>query len=266
MTSVLRRYLEGQPVFCFTVDIEWSPEWSIAQTYELADSYDIPLTPFLTHESEYLRGRLRDGAASRDVGLHPNFLPGSTHGATVDQVVATVTKLWPEAVSYRSHCFYDETRAMRAFERRGFRYESNLCLFLQPQLAPARSSTSLTRFPVFWEDDFHVAHALPWHLEPLRAALTTPGLKIFDMHPLRVALNSPDEPHYDRARHLYSSPAADRGELVHDGAGTATFLSEVYAFVRREGFRVLRLAEIYEEARELGLTPYTKDGRFRLPG
>lgn len=263
--DALSSFLEGDPTFCFTVDVEWSPEWAIAATYELADRFEIPLTPFLTHESAYLRDRLRDPAARGDVGLHPNFLPGSTHGRTVEEVVAAVCELWPDAISYRSHCFYDETRAMRAFEHRGFRYESNLCLFLQPQLAPLRSSTSLTRLPVFWEDDFHVAHAIPWRLDVLRGALMTPGLKIFDMHPLRVALNSPDEQHYDRARHLYSSPDADRGDLLHQGDGTASFLSEVYAFVRQHGLKVVRLVEIYEDCVKRGLTPYTTDGRFRLP-
>lgn len=261
----LSSFLEGDPVFCFTVDVEWSPEWAIAATYELADRFEIPLTPFLTHESAYLRDRLRDPAARRDVGLHPDFLPGSTHGRTVEEVVGAVCELWPEAISYRSHCFYDDTRAMRAFERRGFRYESNLCLFLQPQLAPLRSSTSLIRLPVFWEDDFHVAHAIPWRLDTLRGTLMTPGLKIFDMHPLRVALNSPDEEHYDRARHLYSSPDAETGDLVHRGNGTASFLVEVFGFVRRQRLKVARLVEIYEECVERGLTPYTSDGRFRLP-
>src|SRR5438105_2473541 len=142
-------YLAERPAFCFTTDIEWSPEWAIEDLFGLADTYEVPLTPFLTHRSDYLWQRFKGSALAGSVGLHPNFLPGSTHGNTVAEVIEHVTALWPEARSFRSHCFYSETRTDRRLADRGFRYDSNLLAFLQPGLVPLRSATQIVRFPVF---------------------------------------------------------------------------------------------------------------------
>jgi len=125
----------------------------------------------------------RDVVSSGHVGLHPNFLPGSTHGATVDEVIANTTALWPDAISFRSHCFYDDTRMLRKMAERGFRYDSNLFAFLQPMLAPLRTVAGTVRLPVFWEDDVHSGERLLWELGALRAAFRGPGLKIVNVHP-----------------------------------------------------------------------------------
>lgn len=251
--DAVRAYtLETSPL-CFTTDIEWAPDWAIRDLYELADEHGVPLTPFLTHRSDYLdrRLRVRDVVSSGDVGLHPNFLPGSTHGATVEEVIATTKALWPDAVSFRSHCFYDDTRMLRKMAEHGFRYDSNLFAFLQPMLAPLRTVAETVRLPVFWEDDIHSSVGLPWELSALRAAFESPGLKIVNVHPVRVALNVPDEGFAESHRALGSSAHVDARAEAHRGKGTRTFLAELFAEASG-GRRAMRLRDLYEEAVERG--------------
>ncbi|MDP9265638.1 MAG: hypothetical protein M3O91_05905 [Chloroflexota bacterium] len=253
--DAVRAYtLETSPL-CFTTDIEWAPDWAIRDLYELADEHGVPLTPFLTHRSEYLLSRLgmREVVSSANVGVHPNFLPGSTHGATVDEVIATTKALWPAAVSFRSHCFYDDTRMLRKMADAGFRYDSNLFAFLQPMLAPLRTVAGTVRLPVFWEDDVHSGNALPWDADALRAAFETPGLKIVNVHPLRVALNVPDEGFAEFHRPLGSAVDVDARSERHPGKGTRTFLAELFAYASSGGQRAVRLHDLYEEAVERGI-------------
>ncbi|MEP6694986.1 MAG: hypothetical protein ABJB39_10095 [Chloroflexota bacterium] len=246
--------VEASPL-CFTTDIEWSPDWAIRDLYALADEHGVPLTPFLTHRSDYLEARLRtrEAVSSDDVGLHPNFLPGSTHGATVDEVIATTKALWPDAVSFRSHCFYDDTRMLRKMAENGFRYDSNLFAFLQPMLAPLRTVAGTVRLPVFWEDDVHSDAGLPWELGALREAFDGPGLKIVNVHPLRVALNVPDEAFAEAHRGLGAAADVDARAEAHRGKGTRTFLAELFAYATSGGRQPVRLGRLYEQAVERGI-------------
>ena len=245
-------YLAESPSFCFTTDIEWAPEWAIEDLFALADSYDIRLTPFLTHRSDYLWRRFAGPHASA-AGVHPNFLPGSTHGASVGEVIDHVTQLWPAARSFRAHCFYDETRMNRRMADRGFRYDSNLCAFLQTGLVPLRTATQIIRFPVFWEDDVHSGFGMPWTIEAIDEELRSPGLKIFNVHPPRVALNIADETFYEASRPLFGDPKLDRAAHAYQGAGPRTFLESLFAYTRAMGHAVVTLDELYEQALSRGV-------------
>jgi len=250
-------YLSERSSFCFTTDIEWAPEWAIKTLFELADSYDIPLTPFITHDSEYLRRRFAGTSDAHLVGIHPNFLPGSTHGDSVGGVIEHTTGLWPQARSFRSHCFYDETRMNRQMADRGFRYDSNLCAFLQPGLVPLRTATQIIRFPVFWEDDVHSSFGMPWTIEAIDEELRSPGLKIFNVHPPRVALNVPDEAFYEAHRSLYTSSDMT-ADAPFDGAGSRTFLEGLFAYARAMAHPVVTLEDLYHQAVERGV-PLAED-------
>ena len=253
--EAVRPYTRETSPLCFTTDIEWAPDWAIRDLFELADEYGVPLTPFLTHRSEYLARRLgvRDVVSSDDVGLHPNFLPGSTHGATVDEVIATTKALWPEAASFRSHCFYDDTRMLRKMSDAGFRYDSNVFAFLQPILAPFRSVAGTVRLPVFWEDDVHSGNQLPWDAGALRRAFDAPGLKIVNVHPVRVALNVPDEGFAESHKQIGSAVDVDARAEAHSGKGTRTFLEQLFTHATRGGRGAVRLRDLYEQAVDRGI-------------
>ncbi|HEY7625142.1 MAG TPA: hypothetical protein VIA63_08975 [Candidatus Limnocylindria bacterium] len=250
--SAVRAFLDDGPVFCFTTDIEWSPEWAIEQTFALADRHAVPLTPFLTHGSAFMTRRLSDQRHRRNAGIHPNFLPGSTHGSTADAVIAATTALLPGVRASRSHCFYDDTRTLRKLESKGIRYDSNALAFLQPRLVPTRTATRVLRFPVFWEDDVHSGYGLEWTVDALRDALESPGLKIFNVHPLRVATNTPDEPFYESRRYLFDAPPDRRAEIAHDGPGTRTLLDELMTYATSGGRKAVALDSLHDRARERG--------------
>ncbi len=246
-------YLSERPAFCFTTDIEWAPEWAIEDLFALADAYEVPLTPFLTHRSAFLWRRFAGSPEAGGVGVHPNFLPGSTHGDTVAAVIDHVTQLWPQARTFRAHCFYDETRMHRQMAERGFRYDSNLCAFLQPGLVPLRTATRILRFPVFWEDDLHSRLGLPWAVQAIEGELRSPGLKIFNVHPARVALNVPDEAFHQSRRSLNEVRELSVEEHANRGAGTRSLLEELFAHARAMAHPIVGLEELYRQAIDRGL-------------
>jgi SAM-dependent methyltransferase len=153
----------------------------------------------------------------------------------------------PQAISFRSHGFDDSTVITSEFVRRGFQYDSNLCLYLQAGLFPLEHQSGLLRFPVFWEDDIHGARSGgDWRLAQYRDAFFTPGLKIFNFHPFWVAANIPNAEYYHAVKqHTKSLGAQDVGEVAFKGEGTRTFLIQLLQALRSQREPTYTLEQLY---------------------
>jgi Polysaccharide deacetylase len=235
------------PVFCFTTDIEWAPEWAIREMLSFFRERGLPLTPFLTHSSAAVTEHYDRPGMRRRTGVHPNFLANSSHGKTREEVIDTMFKLWPQAVSFRAHWFYEDSGTTLALKQRGVLYDSNLCLFLQPSCVPLLHNSGLVRFPVFWEDDVHFTKGLPFQFAPFREHFETPGLKVINLHPLIFALNIPTPEFYAAHKHMNRSPDPEAGKKARfAGAGARTFLEEVADHVQRTKAVAMYLDDLYQ--------------------
>lgn len=245
-----------EPIFCFTSDLDWAPESMIEETLEIFKKYNVPLTPFITHRSEAIE-RCYEGEKAKYVGLHPNFLPNSSHGKTVDDVISHVIGLWPGARCFRSHNYVDSLVIAQKFYEKGFRYDSNLCLYLEPHVVPLHHATGLLRFPVFFEDILFLDKnedgvSRPYLLSPLVVS----GLKIFNFHPIHVCLNTPNVEYYLKVKsQVYEH--RDWASLVYHGIGIRTYLEMLLGFMQDK--EKVYLDELYEKTRypmSKGLSPY----------
>lgn len=229
------------------MDIEWAPEWAISDVISFFRERDLPLTPFLTHSSAAVAERYHRPEMRRRVGWHPNFLPNSSHGKTRNEVIDAVFELWPEAVSFRSHWFYEDSATVLALKQRGLLYDSNLCLFLQPSCVPLLHNSGLVRFPVFWEDDVHFTKGLPFRFGSFKEHFETPGLKVINLHPLLFALNVPTPEFYAARKHLNGNPDPEAGTKARfTGSGTRTFLEELADHVQRTKAAAVYLDDLYQ--------------------
>ena len=192
---------------------------------------------FATHKSALIDALAASGAI--EVGLHPNFLPGSTHGLDIKSVVAHVCELYPQARCFRSHSFMDGSPIMAEFQARGFKYDSNIVTHFDDGLKPIRHAYDLLRFPVFWEDDVQWHRGETWDLDAYYKRFLTPGLKILNVHPIHFALNTPNERFYRALpKGLNKLPPEEIRRLRHDGPGVRTFVTELVARLRAAGFAI----------------------------
>lgn len=249
MSNLNKSFLEElsvKPAFCFTSDIDWAPERMIEETLNIFLEYEVPLTPFITHYSETIK-EYYEGSKTKCVGLHPNFYPNSTHGANFRGIISNMVKRWPDAKCFRSHGYFDNFFITKEFYDRGFKYDSNLCLHLQPNLVPLQHSSGLLRFPVFLEDYFYAMREQAWDLSHILDLLKTPGLKIFNFHPIHVCLNTPNIDYYERVKKdvdkNWGNPKRD---LIYEGKGVRTFLIELLQFVKDyQGLGIFSLDDLY---------------------
>lgn len=233
----------SEPLFCFTSDLDWAPESMTEEFIRFFNEENLPLTPFVTHHSETIKRNYRKDKLGY-VGIHPNFAFDTTHGKDIDDVITNTSKFWPEARCFRSHYYVDSLFITQKLHSIGFKYDSNSCLFLQPDILPQNLVTGLLRFPVFFEDIIYADKTSPFRLPYIADKMMTGGLKIFNFHPIHFCINTPSVKYYATHRdELYSQE--NWRSLTYDGDGLKTFLMEIVDFVKDHGFRTFYLEDLY---------------------
>jgi hypothetical protein len=234
------------PVFALTADQDWAPEWAIERLLDFLETADVPVHAFVTNASPALEQPRRLRVT---LGVHPNFMPGSTHGSTPEEVIGTCRSLVPDARTVRSHAHAENSHILQLLIDAGFDTDSNLSLFLQPGILPLIHSTGMLRLPVFLDDD----SLLLWDrgggldLGPAKRALGTPGLKIINFHPALFAINCPSAEHYRAHRdELYDTTAPVR---PFGGRGLATVLEELIEWLRANGHTIAPFPDVVSECR-----------------
>ena len=170
-----------EPVFALTADQDWAPEWAAESFLHELRTFGVPLHLFRTNPSHAFDSAVRSGEIEQ--GWHPNFLEGSSHGASIPDVVSYCSRNFPGATTVRSHCFAEDTFSWRALRSAGIVADSQLGTLFQGYLLPVVHWTRIIRLPVYFEDDtfFDLEESL--NLDNIAPTLFTPGLKILNFHP-----------------------------------------------------------------------------------
>ena len=233
-----------KPIFVFTTDIDWASEYCIQTLLNAVNEKGVVPTAFATHKSNALA--TASAAGKVNIGLHPNFLPGSTHGKTREEIIDHMFKIFPKARCFRSHAMVDDSHISMAMKTRNILYDSNLCLYMQKKLVPLHHWTGIPRFPMFWADDIHWRRDGDFRLEPYEDLFFSPGLKIIGVHPFMFTLNLSDHETYTRLKPKISTLANEEiDELFSHGPGAQTFLMELIDAVHKKGFKFHTLDDIY---------------------
>lgn len=186
-------------ITAITVDIDWAPDFMIDQLAARFEAADVKCTWFVTHSSPAV-DRLR-GNSNFELGIHPNFLPGTSHGKTDDEIIQYCFNLVPEAKSVRTHALVQSSPLIWKLNQ-DYNIKTDCSLFL-PQTPLSHPHTvchhgkkaPLVRIPYNWEDDVECLRPNPsWQLED--SVFDFSGMKIFNFHPVYVELNETDFSRY----------------------------------------------------------------------
>ncbi len=222
--------VDPQPIL-LTFDVDWAPDFMVEAVAGALVERDVKATWLVTHSSPAI-DRLRERPDLFELGIHPNFLPGSSHGATVAEVLATSMHLVPEARSMRSHALVQSSPILTAvLESTPIRCDSSLLLPDVVGIGPVRfphAGGELVRIPYFWEDDVEMLRREPrWTLHDYGDG---PGLRVFDFHPVHVFLNAADTESYRvlvAGGGLASIAEEEAVRHVRTGPGPATLFLEI---------------------------------------
>ena len=237
--------------FFVTLDIDWAPDYVIDHVAQQLIDVGVRATWFVTHASPAV-DRLRKSGDQFELGIHPNFLPGSTHGTTPESVLSHVTSLVPDAVSLRTHSVVQSGTLTRLIaEETQIQIDSSYFLPHMPQLRPIPYECAgrvLCRLPFFWADDYELALAQSnWGVDRLAHV---PGHKVMLFHPIHVYLNSFDSQGYDAAKrqvsHLANASPSLLNQYVQKGEGTGQFFGALLQLLTRQATS-RRLCDLVDE-------------------
>jgi hypothetical protein len=234
-----------------TIDIDWAPDFVIDYVADILVRQRVKATWFVTHASQAV-DRLRDFPALFELGIHPNLLPGSSHGDTPAAVLEYCMRRVPEARSMRTHALVQSTPFIRQVMTET-PIERDVSLFLpyHQGLQPVEYRLGggiLWRVPYFWEDDFEMEQAEPcW--DPARLIQPAAPLAVFDFHPIHVFLNSATMAPY-REMKMHADGLANLGPAqvapyVSPGEGTQTAFRRLVDTLHAGRVAAATVAEIH---------------------
>lgn len=247
---------DGFNFFAFTVDVDWAPDYMIDYMADAFTHAGVKCTWFITHGSPAI-DRLRTNPLF-ELGLHPNFLPGSTHGSTEDSVMRYCLDLVPDAKSIRTHALVQSSRLLWNMRSKyDLHTECSLFLPFTPNIVPhtlchAAAEIPLVRIPFFWEDDVECLRpGRSWNASSPN--IHVHGLKMFNFHPMYVGLNEEDFTRYERVkaelcqgRALYDLTQEELIPYTNIGVGVNTFFKGILEHIRVNHLPTYTAAEIRE--------------------
>ena len=223
-----------------TLDVDWAPDFMIEFAMQKLLEHQVKSTWFITHDS-FMLGELRKQSDMIELGIHPNFLPGSSHGDSVEKALNYVMDLVPEAVSVRTHGVVQSGRILSDFVRlTPVRMDATIFL---PEMSGIKKVKHLTpfgelqRIPTYWADDYAILRPdNDWRINGL---LEQQGIKVFNFHPVHIYLNTKDNDHYESFRssgiRLNTATAEQVAPYVNQGVGVRDFFLTILNNIRNGG-------------------------------
>lgn len=241
---------DDQPVFCFTSDVDWASETVLANYFELLPFERLKLTMFVTHDSEIIGRKYKEGLITR--GIHPNFLPGSSQGNSFREVIETCLSFAPEADITRSHRAFDVTDTAHMLHNDyHFKCCSNTITTLAQRISPYWLESKMLQIPVFFEEGSFLYNSLGLSIQPYLNNFTSPGLKVISFHPINMVFNTP---YIAWMRQIKDSLSREEfnhisGEMIEERRnkekGAFDLVMEILNLVEKINAPVLSIDEIY---------------------
>jgi hypothetical protein len=244
-----------------TFDIDWAPDWAVDLCQKICSKSDASSSFFATHQCDILHDlRKVDGT---ELGVHPNFLGGSSHGSAIKDIVEFVLDLVPDAVSIRTHSLVQSSPILdHIVTETNLQNDVSLFMPFVPMQYACKMyfgehGRFLRRMPYYWED----VTAAGWPgWDWARAPVLDPiaRYKIYNFHPIHIALNTADMAAYQSlkqslgGKHLSLATREDCEPFVNRGHGARTFLEALLKVGGpRQFLTVSQLADASELANPL---------------
>lgn len=219
------------PRYHLTFDIDWAPDWAIFEVLDTLSEFSAPATFFATHRTAALAEIERRG---HELGIHPNFLAGSSHGSDPLEVMRSILEIAPRARVMRTHSLVQATTLFEAIlaSYPQIAYDMSLLTYGSPHTGwtPWHSrGRAMSRLNYNWEDD--IAFDDPH--QDWASYLPSAAVDVLDFHPIHVALNSRGEAPYMAlkrklgAGHLHEATRDEAQGLRDRSPGTADYLRAV---------------------------------------
>lgn len=232
----LDKFLKSNPLVVFTADQDWAPEWACMNFVTDLARFDLPCHLFRTSESPSLDQAYSEKLITQ--GWHPNFKSNSTHGNSISEVIETMKTLVPKSRTVRAHSYFESSETWKHLFEANQIVESHGPTIMSEGLLPLQMASNLIRVPVFFEDDVLLRDdPVALNSRDLLRKIETPGLKVFDFHPVHLGINSRSLEHYNSSRPYLQDECFFKESMIL--RGVRTLFIEVIEFIRCKKIEIM---------------------------
>ena len=163
-----------------------------------------------------------------ELGIHPNFLAGSTHGINPHDVMKHVMDIVPDAKVARTHSMFYSSQVSFYFVDFGIEVNSSYYLGGMKNVLPFatyHNKKCLIHLPYVWSEDgemYKPNRSFRFDKDIVESA----GVKVFGFHPIHIMLNSFDMNSYcllKQGKSLCSLTKNQVMKFYNTGVGAGTF-------------------------------------------
>ena len=233
--------LNGLQDIILTCDIDWAPDYAIEHVLEIVEPFNCKITMFSTHKSDIL---LR-APEFVEVGLHPDYTRRHSD-SPFEEKIARLKEIYPDAKGTRSHRNFFGQNIADLNKKFGLIYDVSVILWNQPYCQAHLDYNGMVRFSYMWEDGLHLDMGYQLNFDQVN--LFAPGLKIMNIHPILIYLNSTSESHRrsvtQRYADLTKAPKSDIDQEVFRGFGIKDLWINLLKMIKDNGIRTHCLSDL----------------------
>lgn len=221
----------GNLEYHLTFDIDWAPDESIALCLSMLQEAGVKATFFTTHRTDLNKEITQQG---HELGIHPNFLPNSSHGKSVKEIIDSCLAFAPNARFMRTHALVQSSPLLCEIFGHYSQLTTDISLFMQGAEYVQKShfnfdGVTFERILYNWEDDATFGmNDFDYTKAAFHGART-----IYDFHPIHVHLNSTDGSEYGALKKAFAGKplmqlsGQEVDEFKNHDAGVRHFLQSV---------------------------------------
>jgi hypothetical protein len=237
--------LEQVDTVILTMDIDWAPEYATQKVLDLVSSSGLNITAFATHRSPLLL----DSEQFVEIGLHPdNTRPHPKYGFT--RKISDLLEIYPKSQGIRCHRNFFGQNISDLARASNLKYDASTILWKQPFAQIYLDYNGLVKIPYTWEDGIHLDLNLPLNIEQLD--FNSPGLKVFNVHPMLIYLNAPSDELRRRLtrgiKDLTVAPEHLFSSHVFNGYGVQSFYKDFLGEIVSRKIKTIFMRDVAELA------------------
>lgn len=224
-----------------TFDTDWCPDWAIEEIANLLVQKNIKSSWFITNDFSALSDLLQNPLF--DIGIHPNFFPGSSHGSEPREILKFLKTLAPESKIVRSHSLYSSERHLQIMADE-FEITHDCTLYLpgadeirQHRLKYGDEGKEIIRAPHFFQDNMYfINNSGSFSLQD--SFFNTRGLRIFNFHPIHYLLNTDSLKRYNNLKANLVMNKINKNDIVkfsNNSKGVRSLFNELIEVLTSEG-------------------------------
>lgn len=157
----------------------------------------------------------------------------------------------PGADSFRAHRYYDVNDTMDKLTKKGIKDESNVCT-LMDIVPPFLHRSKTISFPIFWEDGAFLYYSKDFSFSLMKKQLLSPGLKVINIHPMHLMLNTP---YFSYTREIKDTLSREEwnsmdenviSKLSYKCEVIKTYIDKIMDTIHKNNIKTMFLEDVYQ--------------------